>query len=119
MNIDFSKVKKSPVPASTNGDVIAYYRGDGIKILVMRDSMQVRDANDSVIGHRAGSFTEGYSTAEVKKLAAAMLNRTEQRAKPDHTKPTEVHVVKPRSGVTDFPTTFQFLTTGRSQFARA
>lgn len=79
MHVDFSKVKKSPVPKD-RADVVQYFRGDGIKILVLASgAMQVRDSNDSVLAHREGLY-QTTPTGEVKALAAAMLNRVSMKA---------------------------------------
>lgn len=128
MNVDMSKVKKSPVPKDAT-DVVSYFRGDGIKILVLASGgMQVRDTNDSVLAHRAGSYADT-PTSEIKKLAAAMLNRAERRevthseAAPQGTPdflgdpiPVRTRAARPAVSHPNFRKAFDFLTSGR-QFA--
>lgn len=48
--IDWTKVKKSPVPASAEAGTVLYYRGGGAKIAVFVGSLRVYDADDNLIG---------------------------------------------------------------------
>lgn len=43
-NIDWSKVKKSPMPKSFDGDTFAWYRGSGIKIAVSPGVLTIVDS---------------------------------------------------------------------------
>lgn len=135
MNVDFNKVKKSPIPKDAT-NVVSYFRGDGIKILVFDSgAMQVRDENGSVLSHRASSsYTADTPTGEVKKMAAAML-ANEQRKKTnmldalddvdfeesERTADLSVPKVNTPSGPMPmrpaFRQTFGFLTSGRTVLA--
>lgn len=85
MNVDFSRVKKSPIPKTDAG--VLYFRGDGIKIHVYAERMRISDAETGIeLAVREGDYTQS-STGEIKKLAAAMLNRAERKPAPYVTEP--------------------------------
>jgi hypothetical protein len=102
MQIDWSKVKKSPVPKGAAG--VNYYRGSGVRIHVYNTSMAVYvDGADKVLS-REGDYTET-ATGEIKKLAAAMLNKAQQDANPPweeigHTHPAPSSGRKPLQRIT-------------------
>jgi hypothetical protein len=72
--IDWTKVKKSPIPKGDESTLLGWYRGSGIKIAVYENEMWIMDAEDSdkFLATRKGGYSH-LSTGEVKKMAAAML----------------------------------------------
>lgn len=116
MDIDFSKVKKSPVPkdsAATN-----YYRGSGIRIHVYATEIAVHVDGTAKVLTRQGDYT-GFATGDVKSIVRAMLANDERKSRDaagerpsDPRFNTYAQKAEPA-----FHQTFSFLTSGRTVLA--
>jgi hypothetical protein len=70
-NIDWTKVKKSPIPKDAEEGLVGWYRGSGIKIGVYNTGIRITDSDDNLLASRPGTYL--LNTGEVKELAAEML----------------------------------------------
>lgn len=78
-NIDWSKVKKSPIPKDAPDGVVGWYRGSGIKVVVKPGVMWIEDADGELIIERHGVY-DNLTTKDVKDMAKAMINKANEDA---------------------------------------
>lgn len=101
MNIEWDKVKKSPVPAAFKGEALAWYRGSGIKIAVFPDRLVVMDSKDAKLAERSASYTEAPGRADIARMATAMLHAASKREERDMSGDRTHHAQAPQ-GTPDF-----------------